>query len=376
MAGRAGRRGMDTLGTVVILYSPLVSAHRMADLVRSELLPLESAFAPNYNALVNLWAPEIGDKLLVELTAASFKRFQRDDELRDLISERFRVMQRLEQMEIGDERQKTEDSGEVDISLQSPVINPRVERLLDRLKRLDGEIEEARYRARRGARRFVRRLEEVLGVMGYMTNDRLTRHAKWLERIFDTNALTLAEMLRRRMLDDLRPEEVAEVVSWFAFDRELQVTPDLPWSVPLTRARRAIYGVHDDVLRAEAQAGVAISHFLSETFAGPALLWAQGRPLAECAALVQLAEGDVISGLQKTLDLLGQLREATEYAAPKAISLIELLREAARLIRRGIIEHAYQMILAPVDEESVEVEPEALAIAVEPPSDTEAVARG
>ena len=351
MSGRAGRRGMDTLGTVVILYSPLVSAARMADLARGELWPLESSFSPGYNALVNLWQPDLGDRLLVELTAASLKRFQRDDDLRDLALERFRVARRLQQLEAKDSRLKIEDEdGQLSNLQSSNLESSKSDKLRERLRRLDEDIEQVRYRARRGARRFVRRLEEVLTAFGYMSNDKLTSRAKWLERIFDTNSLTLAEILHRRLLDDLAPDEVAEVVSWFAFDRELPVAPDIPWTPTLARTRRAVFDIHDDVLRAEAQAGVAVSRFLPDTFAGPALLWAQGRPLAECAALVQLAEGDVISGLQKTLDLVGQLRDATLYASPKATILAANLQAAARLIRRGIIEHAYQMVLAPEEE--------------------------
>ncbi len=347
MAGRAGRRGMDNLGTVVVLYSPLVSARRMAELARGELWPLESAFAPGYNALVNLWQPDLGDKLLVELTAASLKRYQQDDELSYAAGQRFRVEQRLVQRrrELGGQSGKGgETPGEA--------TDTRAAKLERRLEDLDEEIEQARYRARRGAKRFARRLEDVLAQFGYIVQGRLTRRARWLERIFDTNALTLAEMLNRRILDDLAPAEVAEVVSWFAFDREILVTPNVPWTVPLARARRAVYELHDEVLQAEAKVGLGISRFLSETFAGPALLWAQGATLAECAALVQLAEGDIISGLQKTLDLLGQLRDATEYAAPKSDALLTNLRAAQRLIRRGIVEHAYQMVLAPTEETS------------------------
>jgi superfamily II RNA helicase len=351
MAGRAGRRGMDNLGTVVILYSPLISARRMAELARGELWPLESAFSPGYNALVNLWQPELGDRLLVELTAASLKRFQRDDDLREDAEHRFRIKQRLDQLKIKDQRLEIDEQVDA-ASLQSSIINhsssdARTAKLEERLVSLDADIQQARYRARRGARRFVRRLETVLAQFGYMVNDRVTRRARWLERIFDTNCLTLAEILSRHILDDLEPAEIAEVVSWFAFDRELQVTPDVPWTVPLARARRAVYETHDRVLQAEAKVDIAVSQFLSETFAGPALLWAQGASLAECSALVQLAEGDIISGLQKTLDLLSQLREATMYAAPKAEPLIANLRAAERLIRRGIVERAYQLILAP-----------------------------
>ncbi|MFN8472610.1 MAG: DEAD/DEAH box helicase [Anaerolineae bacterium] len=336
MAGRAGRRGLDTLGTVVIPYSPLVSATRMADLATAELLPLESAFAPGYNALVNLWQEDIGDRLMVDLTASSLKRFQRDDDMLEAAVARFKVAQRVEQLKL---RPDYDDA--------------RARRYFDRMEDLDGEIDQAGYRARRGARRFVRRLEQVLGQFGYFMHNRLTERAKWLARIFDTNSLTLAEMLRRHVLDDLPSEEVAEVVSWFAFDRELLSTPDVPWTTSLARARRTVFDIHSEVLQAEATADVAVSTFLSESFAGPALLWAQGAPLPQAAALVGLAEGDIIQGLQKTIDLLGQLRQAVRHAEPENIVLRDRLRDAESCIRRGIVEYAYQLILAPEsDEES------------------------
>lgn len=338
MAGRAGRRGMDEQGNVVVLYSPLVSARRAADLATAELLPLESAFSPGYNALVNLWSPDIGDQLMVDMTARSLKRFQRDEELSQAVQERFGVHQRLDQLQA---QLETDDARGV---------QRRIEQMERRIEFLDKEIQKAEYRSRRGARRFVRRLEEVLSRFGYVINDRVTRRAKWLERIFSTNALTLAEMLNRRLLDDLSPEEAAEVVSWFAFDRDPQEAPLLRLPPPVLRARREIFELHDAVLRAEAQAGVAQSQFLPERFYGVALRWAQGATLAEVAALMGLDEGDIVSGLQKTIDLLGQLREATVYAAPRATPLAAKLRTAERLLRRGVVETAYQMVLAAEEE--------------------------
>ena len=192
----------------------------------------------------------------------------------------------------------------------------------------------------------MRRLEGVLAQFGYFIHNRLTERAKWLARIFDTNSLTLAEVLRRHVLDDLPPDEVAEAVSWFAFDRELLTTPDVPWTTSLARTRRTVFDIHSEVLQAEATAEVGVSTFLSESFAGPALLWAQGAPLPQAAALVGMAEGDIIQGLQKTIDLLGQLRQAVRHAEPENIILRDKLREAETCIRRGIVEYAYQLVLA------------------------------
>ncbi|WP_218080592.1 DEAD/DEAH box helicase [Anthocerotibacter panamensis] len=54
MAGRAGRRGMDPVGHVVVLPSPFESAHEAARLVLSESDPLVSQFTPSYGMVLNL----------------------------------------------------------------------------------------------------------------------------------------------------------------------------------------------------------------------------------------------------------------------------------------------------------------------------------
>ena len=63
-------------------------------------------------------------------------------------------------------------------------------------------------------------LGQVLERFGYLSAERPTYKASLLRSIFDTNALTLAEIVSRRMLESLEPAEIAEVCSWFSFDRE------------------------------------------------------------------------------------------------------------------------------------------------------------
>src|SRR3546814_5508795 len=54
LTGRAGRRGIDTHGTAVVLWSPFITFGQVAALAASRTFVLRSAFRPTYNMAVNL----------------------------------------------------------------------------------------------------------------------------------------------------------------------------------------------------------------------------------------------------------------------------------------------------------------------------------
>jgi len=54
LTGRAGRRGIDTHGTAVVLWSPFITFGQVAALAGSRSFVLRSAFRPTYNMAVNL----------------------------------------------------------------------------------------------------------------------------------------------------------------------------------------------------------------------------------------------------------------------------------------------------------------------------------
>ena len=56
MAGRAGRRGMDTDGTCVVVATPFEGPNEAIDIITSEIKPVQSQFSPSYSLAVNLIA--------------------------------------------------------------------------------------------------------------------------------------------------------------------------------------------------------------------------------------------------------------------------------------------------------------------------------
>jgi ATP-dependent RNA helicase HelY len=82
MAGRAGRRGMDKLGTVVVPYSPWFTFRETLEIATGELHPVRSAFAVRYNTVLNLWDPPHGERVR-SLLQQSLDQFQSNGRIRD-----------------------------------------------------------------------------------------------------------------------------------------------------------------------------------------------------------------------------------------------------------------------------------------------------
>jgi len=325
MTGRAGRRGIDERGVSLLIYSPWVSFQQTARVLTSELLPLESAFRPTYSTAMNLWLGPEDEERLADLYARSLRRFQHDRTLQELT----------------ERKQALED--EFEHSKPSSSRSEIAERAAE-LRRIDYELRTARRQATVEARRTVEGLARVLERYDYLRDGRPTSRAPYLRSLFDTNALTLSELLTNRQLEGLEPPEVAEALSWFATDRESPMR-GLPLTRRLVRLREILDALHGGVLREEERHGLQMSRPLPVDFHGVALAWSEGHDLQSIAQRSRMQEGDVVGALQKTLDLIGQLRGAA-IQGPLGAGLVPVLDEADALLRRGVVEASYRWAVA------------------------------
>ena len=90
LTGRAGRRGIDTDGTAVVLHSSYVPFDRVSGIAAAGSSALRSSFTPTYNMTVNLIG-RYDESVAHELLAASFAHFaeqQRFERLEDNLAER------------------------------------------------------------------------------------------------------------------------------------------------------------------------------------------------------------------------------------------------------------------------------------------------
>ena len=92
LTGRAGRRGIDTLGHTIVLWSPFVPFDQVAGLASSRTFRLTSAFRPTYNMAANLVRTYPRDQAH-HLLNLSFGQYQAD---RDVVRLEARLERRKE----------------------------------------------------------------------------------------------------------------------------------------------------------------------------------------------------------------------------------------------------------------------------------------
>ncbi len=313
MTGRAGRRGLDERGHSVILYSPWVAFEEVLEVATAPLYPVESAFRVRYNTILNLWLRAGSDRQAVKriewLLESSFRQFQLERQLR-LLEE--------ELAEISDGTPGTR----------------RARRLARQIDRLPLRQNQAMLRS------AIRTLRQF----GYVQAHYVTDKGMMLADIFDPNGLVIVEALYNGHLDHLEALELAEVLSWFAFDRDVYFFNRLGLPAHLRQLRRELDRLQRQVVAAEERNGLVLTPGFTPRFWGVVLAWGQGEPLATLVDRTGLPEGDLILAINKTLDLMRQVREMVQHnlALMPALgpSLLDRLQTADATLRRGILEQS------------------------------------
>ena len=204
------------------------------------------------------------------------------------------------------------------------------------------DAEETRIRG------VIRGIRNVLHRFGYLHRGFPTAKADMLAAIFDSDGLILCEAVERGLLDRLAPADVADVFSWFSFDRDFRYSNRLTLTDDLVQARRRLEDLAYAVLNEERDEGLAISEGHNAGFYGAARVWCLGWTMAEIGEAIELSEGDLVLTFNKTIDLMRQVREMLTHVMPEH-PLRRTLTEAEGLLRRGIVEQSLTLGFAPLD---------------------------
>jgi ATP-dependent RNA helicase HelY len=196
-------------------------------------------------------------------------------------------------------------------------------------------------------RNVIRGIRNVLHRFGYLHRGYPTEKADMLAEVFDNDGLILCEIVDRGVLDKLPPEDVAEVFSWFSFDREYRYGNRFVLPDRLVLARRRIEDVEHAVLSEERSEGLAISEGHNPNFYGAARAWCGGASVAEIGERIELSEGDLVLTFNKTIDLMRQVAEMLADVKPEH-PLKRTLQQAETLLRRDIVEQSLILGFAPI----------------------------
>ncbi|MDX2085392.1 MAG: DEAD/DEAH box helicase [Candidatus Melainabacteria bacterium] len=362
MSGRAGRRGMDEVGHVVVVHSQFNSAQEAATLASSPSDPLNSQFTPTYGMVLNLlqkWTLDDARFLMSKSFGAFTVQRRLAPILKDL-AERKGQLAEVEgfacpaSLNWDDFEQylKWFDTYH-DQSRQVGVLKKQIHQfgshpeMLAVLKQQEAErsqlqnnmkamacftCDQFNRHRRADERRFklhrqVHKLEETLEAeknyywqqfiniykllkeVGYVDEaDRPTSDGLLCAELRTENELFLATLVNEGCLNDLRPEVLAATLAALVNDsfRENTYT-SIKWSAESRKACQNLFREARRIERLQEKHGVSVPVNVITIPCGLVEAWALGLDWDGLMASTNLGEGDLVRTLRRTSDLLRQL---------------------------------------------------------------------
>ena len=373
LTGRAGRRGIDIEGNSVIMWSPSIDAAMAASLAGNRTYPLKSSFVPTYNMSANLLHRMSADRARESL-ALSLAQFQADKSLvgvevqlrknREALLTKpeschmgdFEVyfntrleIKSLERMEISERGQKRHKALE-ERAEQIRSIRARLRqhpchgcadreghaRNWERYERLRVEtsnLERKMLLRKSVIPRTFENVVEVLKVLDYVREGRLTDRGKHLTRIFAERDLLVSEIVCQGFVDDVQLEEIPSLLSGLLFesrsdDRQL---PRIPKS--LSTKVHEVVRIWNELVHLESEYGLQTQREPDFSMSWSVHRWSAGVSIAKILRETDTTAGDFVRHVKQIIDLLGQLTEADEKNAAK-------YRSSLDLIDRGLVKLA------------------------------------
>lgn len=382
ISGRAGRRGIDPMGWVVVPYLPRdMTLEELEKLVYGDIEPLTSQFDLSFNSVLNLYSGHKTDEVRTILRK-NFAQFQANRHLpylaqkvAEIRTEIDRVMPRCiekkndleEFMAFHRRRQEIiqalhRQSGALRSGLRGRRNRPYQERIKQQYAAKFEELktEEARYlcgacktrnkcvaqyeraaRLRKKLDYWRARLEEqeelqlpiyekklgILRQLGYIDDKGLLARGEFASRIH-TEEIAVTELFFKGYFHEWSPHEInALAVSLVHEYRRRGSAGEYRPRQPLLRCLR----------EARSFIGALSRRYPFVRPLEPALAmvmyeWSRGATFEEIMAMTDVSEGDLIRNFRQAIDLLRQIRDAAEDR-----SLRDKLDECLHYINRDIV---------------------------------------
>ena len=380
MSGRAGRRGMDEVGYVVIVGTQFQSPEEVAELVLSDANPLESRFSPSYSMVLNLLQRfsleeakelilksfgyfsagsrlqpllkakeqlqnEISDRNFICPSKLSDNELFEYDKLRHIYVQNRQTYKKICKQERAKNRPLSPDAVQFGRDTKEllhkmhnyPCDNCKLykkhsknvevlSRFSVRLKKLDKEIERQRdifwnkFLAHRS----------VLTDMGYLNDDYPTERGVTTSQIRSENELFIAEIIFSNILNNLTPAQLAAVICAITTEDLRIDIPYLPISEPVRKTLNLIRNIRRKVEKVQNRYMVEAPMFINPYFSSLIELWVEGAEWETITEQIDMGEGDIVRSFKRVVDVLRQFTTISNVPEP----LVFTARDAIEKILR------------------------------------------
>lgn len=385
LTGRAGRRGLDTVGHAVVAHRDGLNPQRVGGLASARTYPLRSSFTPTYNMAVNL-LDSMGYRAARTVLEKSFAQYQSDRSLGALAE---RAQEQREALEGYAKAMGGEDSEFVaynnlrrditDLERRASKMPGRdqedahreIRRKRKKLREFachnSKELEEKSrwadrwHRLNRDHKKLLRRIDnqagsiartfdrvcEVLVDMGYLTHDApdeyvITGAGKTLQRIYSERDLVVSECIQLGVWHKLDAAGLAAVISALVFNGRGDEIPNSPSGVNSTigSAWDKMTEVVASIQDAESARKMPLTPDPDPRGIPIMFMWAKGASLEEVLSYGDMTAGDFVRLCRQVIDSLEQVRQAARRSPlPGSDQVSATANKALDAVDRGVISY-------------------------------------
>lgn len=403
LTGRAGRRGIDTIGNAVVVDHRGFTPETAVALSSKRVYPLHSSFKPTFNMAVNLLNTSDYETARITLDH-SFAQWEANESAWQIearidaltaalagyaeamtceygdFTDLLRIRMQLNELQKNERRKLKHEvfATNADKSRAFRRLDARIAKLKElehdhpckqcpdfqdhmkwghRWMRETRELERLRqrYDSRTGsvARQFDR-ICEILDCLGYLERTdhdgvrdyTLTEQGQLLRRLYSERDLVLAQAITEGVLDDLSAPQIAALLSSLLYEArrgeggEPRRYPGGPHGLVAQRARELKY-LDEQVLVLCEDAGMD-SYLQPLDFGIVDIIydWACGDSLAQVLEHTELTGGDFVRNAKRLADVLQQIAVAEPYMGEQHAMLAARAREAFDAVNRGIVAYS------------------------------------
>jgi superfamily II RNA helicase len=352
MAGRAGRRGIDTRGDVFVTFDPGRDDPRVLEsVVNGRIEPIESQFNLSYSTLLALYS-RLGDRIY-EACAKSFAnwRSSREREQEQLLEKPKRKRGRWTPTDEEGHDSKARGGG------------GRRSRPGRRERQAIKVIKGGKFKGDRGwhgpgeggvpprptgALRYDDMVEQVsrkldlLRQLGYLDGQNLTSRGKFAASVYG-HELEMTELVFQGVFDRLDPAQVAVVTAAVVYEGRRDdegggMEPRRAVGDVWRLANRAVRDIYELELNLKVRYPVKL---LDWKLTGVVWAWANGADFSKLRDYTDASDGDIVRNLRQTIQLMRLVSKP----------LLELARGdlhvrfggALKLIKRGLVDAEWQL---------------------------------
>ena len=381
MSGRAGRRGMDEIGYVVIAGTPFQTPEEVAELVLSDANPLESKFSPSYSMVLNLLQRFSLDEAK-ELVLKSFGYFSSNtriepflalkeeldakicecnsfecyckktnsdlieyNKIRDIYVQNRRVLKTIIKQEKKKNRPLSNEA--LEFERQTKLMLKKMHsyecdncKLFKKHMKIISVLE--RYNAKQKA--LIKEIEKqkdifwnkflshraVLIDYGYIKDDYPTDKGITISQIRSENELFLAQVIFSGVLSGLTPAELASVTCAITTeDMRADLYSQLPLSPNVRKRLNKIKDIRRELDKKQKNHDVDDPMYINGFYSPLIEMWVNGSEWDSIVDEVEMGEGDIVRCFKRVIDVLRQfctisnIPEEIVFTAREAIDLIQ-----------------------------------------------------